>query len=107
MISIESRRWFGLSFLVVGSGKTQLLTHLGLYNILRSHIVLHISLSQPIQKIRESYEQSFAELLQIAEEDENARIRERIERNRLLHAHLNAHFDVETLEEKLQLFHSS
>ena len=94
----------GCLFSSVGSGKTQLLTHLGLYNILQTNTVLHISLSQPVQKIREMYEQSFAELLQIAERDEGARDREKIERNRLLHSHLNAHFSLETLDEKLQLF---
>lgn len=94
----------GCLFSSVGTGKTQLLTHFGLYNILRSHRILHISLSKSIYKIRESYEQAFTELLQLAEKEEHARDRENIERNRLLHAHLNAHFDIEILDEKLQLF---
>lgn len=103
-LSLNQDGGLGCLFSSVGGGKTQLLTHLGLYTILRSHVVLHISLSQSVQKNREIYEQSFAELLQIAEKEEHARDREKIERNRLLHSHLNAHFGLETLEEKLQLF---
>ena len=69
-LAIDQDGGMGYLFSPVGSGKTQLLTHLGLYYTLQSHIVLHISLSQTIQKLREMYEQSFFDLLTIAEVEE-------------------------------------
>lgn len=103
---IEKDGGLGYIFSPVGSGKTQLLTHLGLYYTLESHVVLHISLTQTIQKLREMYEQSFSELLKIAEIEENAQDRKNIEKNRLLHAHLDADFSIEDLKSKLSMFHS-
>lgn len=105
-LAIDQDGGMGYLFSPVGSGKTQLLTHLGLYYTLQSHIVLHISLSQTIQKLREMYEQSFFDLLTIAEVEENAQDRKNVETNRLLHAHLDADFSIEDLETKLSMFHT-
>ena len=69
-----------------GTGKSALLTHIGLYFILRGYKILHLSLRDPQVHIQSFYDEIFTELAlrqkQKGQDQTGARLA--IERNRMI-----------------------
>ena len=67
-----------------GTGKSALLTHIGLYYILRGYKILHLSLRDPQVHIQSFYDEIFTELALRKPQQDHTGARLAIERNRII-----------------------
>jgi hypothetical protein len=87
-----------------GAGKSAFLVAVALDHLLSGRQVLHVALEHPVDRVRDYYDEIFAELADAERLDARARTRQEIERNRRIHAFAPHTFTVERLEQTLAVF---
>ena len=89
-----------------GTGKSALLTHIGLYFILRGYKILHLSLRDPQVHIRSFYDEIFTELSlrQPQKKQDQTGARLAIERNRIIIS-TDQSCTKDFLKQRIQLLH--
>lgn len=84
-----------------GVGKTAFLVGVALDDLMRGRKVLHVALDQPVDKVREYYDEIFRDLASTSGLQDVGRERLEMERNRQIHAYLGGSFSVERLEQAI------
>jgi hypothetical protein len=84
-----------------GVGKTAFMVGIALDHLMRERQVLHIAAEQPVDRVRNYYDEIFAELARSEELEDAAEVRLRIERNRRIHTYQEHSFNVESLHTTL------
>jgi hypothetical protein len=84
-----------------GVGKTAFLVGVGLDYLMQSRQVLHIAADQPVDRVRNYYDEIFAELARSEDLEDAAEVRLRIERHRRIHTYQEHSFNVEALHTTL------
>jgi hypothetical protein len=87
-----------------GAGKSAFLVAVALDHLLAGRQVLHVALDHPVDRVRDYYDEIFAELAQTEALEDAPRTRQEIERNRRIHAFAPHTFSVEKLDQTLALF---
>lgn len=84
-----------------GVGKTAFLVGVALDDLMRDRKVLHVALDEPVEKIRDYYDEIFMDLARSSglEDIENERLR--VERNRNIHTYRGNTFSVEKLRQAI------
>ncbi len=82
-----------------GVGKTAFLVGVALDDLMRGRRVLHVALEQPVEKVREHYDEIFTDLARTAHLEDIATARLEMERHRNIHTYVNHTFSVERLRE--------
>jgi len=80
-----------------GVGKTAFLVGVALDDLMRGRKVLHVALRQPMNKVREFYDEIFLDLAQTARLDDHFTTLREIERNRNIHAYMGSTFTMAKL----------
>lgn len=101
---LESDNRLGFVASASGTGKSTILTHLGLLTITEGHKVLHISLQNPQQHVRLRYDDVLRTLQQATDTADSIEVHKSIEQNRLVHAHLDQGYSIEQCEDTLNMF---
>ncbi|MBZ5638950.1 MAG: AAA family ATPase [Acidobacteriia bacterium] len=89
-----------------GAGKTAFLVGVALDVLLRGCRVLHIALDQPVDRVRNYYDEILAELSRAEELEKPADARLVVERNRRIHAYQRTAFSIEGLARSLSFLRS-
>jgi hypothetical protein len=89
-----------------GAGKTAFLVGVALDVLLRGCRVLHVALDQPVDRVRNYYDEILAELARAEEMEKPDAARLLVERNRRIHAYRRAAFSVEALARSLSFLRS-
>jgi len=89
-----------------GVGKTPFLVGVALDDLMRGDKVLHVSLEHTGEKVRQYYDDIFAELAHERELEDVWKVRLDIERNRRIHCYLDGTFTVAKLQEALDFMHA-
>jgi len=84
-----------------GVGKTAFLVGVGLDYLIQGRQVLHIAADQPVDRVRNYYDEIFAELARSEDLEDAAAVRVRIERHRRIHTYQEHSFNVEALHTTL------
>jgi hypothetical protein len=84
-----------------GVGKTAFLVGIALDHLMGERQVLHVAADQPVDRVRNYYDEIFAELARSENLDDAAEVRLRIERNRRIHTYQDHSFNVESLHTTL------
>jgi len=84
-----------------GVGKTAFLVGVALDDLMRGRKVLHVALDQPVDKVREYYDEIFMDLARTANLEDVGRERLEMERNRNIHTYLGQSFSVARLGEAI------
>lgn len=84
-----------------GVGKTAFLVGVALDDLMRSRKVLHVALEQPVEKVREYYDEIFMDLARSSQLEDLGRERLEMERNRNIHTYLGHCFSAERLAEAI------
>ena len=87
-----------------GAGKSAFLVAVALDHLLRRLPVLHVALDHPVERVRDYYDEIFADLALAERLDDAAQARAAIDHNRRIHAYPAADFAVEKLARTLELF---
>lgn len=87
-----------------GVGKSAFLVGVALDYLMRERQVLHIAQNQPVDRIRNYYDEIFAELARSEELEDAAEVRLKIEQNRHIHTYQENTFHLEGLEKTLDFF---
>lgn len=82
-----------------GVGKTAFLVGVALDYLLRGRRVLHVALDQPVEKVREYYDEIFQDLASTSALEDAERERREMERNRYIHACLPGTFSADKVRE--------
>lgn len=88
-----------------GVGKTAFLVCIALDHLMRGHQVLHIALDQPVDRVRNYYDEIYAELVRTENLENAAETRVEVERNRRIHTYQEHCFSVESLHTTLDFMH--
>lgn len=86
-----------------GVGKTAFLVGVALDDLMRGKKVLHVSLGQSMNKVREYYDEIFLDLARTSQLEDSMAIRREMESHRNIHAYLGNTFSVPKLVEDLAL----
>jgi hypothetical protein len=89
-----------------GAGKTAFLVGVALDVLLRGCRALHVALDQPVDRVRNYYDEILAELSRVEEMEKPADARLLVERNRRIHAYHRAAFSVDALARSLSFLRS-
>lgn len=81
-----------------GAGKTPFLVCVALDRLMRGERVLHVSLNQKVEHVREFYDQIFDEIVRARKVDDLAQTRLEFERARRIHTYLGNSFTVDKLK---------
>lgn len=84
-----------------GAGKTAFLVSVALDRLMRGGQVLHVAVDQPVDRIRNYYDEIFAETARGARLARAGEARSRLDRNRQIHAFQASTFSVEALAHKV------
>lgn len=84
-----------------GVGKTAFLVGVALDDLMRGRKVLHVALDQPVEKVREYYDEIFAELARTSRLEDVAGEHLLMERNRNIHTYLGSTFSVDRLRDAI------
>jgi len=87
-----------------GVGKSAFLVGVALDYLMRERQVLHIAQDQPVDRIRNYYDEIFVELARSEELEDAAEVRLKIERNRRIHTYQENTLSLEGLEKTLNFF---
>ena len=86
-----------------GAGKTAFLVDIALDDLMRERKVLHINIDNPVEKVREFYDEIFNDLA----ESQNLERRERahliVERNRLIQTYGRDSFSIDKVKQGIQM----
>ena len=85
-----------------GVGKSAFLVGIALDYLMRGHQVLHIAQDQPVDRVRNYYDEIFAELARSEQLEDAAEVRVRIEQNRRIHTYQEHSFDIGGLDRTLK-----
>jgi len=85
-----------------GVGKTAFLVGVALDDLMRSRDVLHVSIDQPVDKVRVYYDEIFAELCRSQELDDIWAVRVQVERHRRIYSYVGTSFSVAKLGQSVQ-----
>lgn len=89
-----------------GVGKTPFLVGVALDDLMRGKKVLHVSLEHSGEKVRQYYDEIFADLAHKRELEDVWKVRLDIERNRRVHCYLDGTFSLDKLQEALDFMHA-
>ncbi len=81
-----------------GVGKTAFLVGVGLDDLMRSRKVLHISLDNPVERVRAFYELIYKEQQINTSLEDAAQVHQRLEMNRMIHVYNSGELSIEKLE---------
>jgi hypothetical protein len=84
-----------------GVGKTAFLVGVALDDLMRGRKVLHVALDEPVDKIRDYYDEIFMDLARTSNLDNIGEERLEIERNRNIHTYIGNAFSVAKLREAI------
>jgi hypothetical protein len=84
-----------------GLGKTSCLIHIAFDRLFRGEKLVHVSLRDSPEKIASYYEIIFSDLMKAQQVEQEAGIRDLLERNRIILAYLRESFDLERLRGNL------
>jgi hypothetical protein len=84
-----------------GVGKTAFLVGVALDDLMRGRKVLHVTLGQPVEKVREYYDEIFSDLARSSGLENAGEERLEMERNRNIHTYLGGSFSVARLREAI------
>jgi hypothetical protein len=84
-----------------GVGKTAFLVGVALDDLMRGRKVLHVALDQSVEKVREYYDEIFADLARSSGLENAGLERLEMERNRNIHSYLGGTFSVERLRDAI------
>lgn len=90
-----------------GVGKTAFLVGVALDDLMRRRKVLHVSLDQPMEKVRTYYDDIFMDLVRTRELEDVWRLRAEVERDRRIHCYVDGDFTIARLQETLRFWKSS
>src|SRR5262245_58569954 len=85
-----------------GVGKTAFLVGVALDDLMRGRKVLHVALDQPVEKVREYYDEIFMDLVRTSGLEDVGRERLEMERARNIHTYLGHSFSVARLAEAIR-----
>lgn len=88
----------GLVMSRAGVGKTAFLVDLALDDLMRDRKVLHVDTAHTAERVREYYDEIFADLAETMHLEDRANTRVQIERNRMIHSFLHGSFDLAKVE---------
>ena len=86
-----------------GVGKSALLVHLALDTLLREENVLHVSMTDSVDHVRQFYDQIVRAASRASRVQDQASALVTAERNRMIHSYLNRVFSREHLEQNLEM----
>jgi hypothetical protein len=84
-----------------GAGKSAFLVGIALDVLMRGNQVLHVALDQPADRVRNYYDEIFAELAREEHLEDAARVRHDVDRNRHIHTYQERSFRVADLDRSL------
>jgi hypothetical protein len=84
-----------------GVGKTAFLVGVALDDLMRDRKVLHVALDEPVDKIRDYYDEIFVDLARSSGLEDICNERLRLERNRNIHTYYGNTFSVPKLKEAI------
>jgi hypothetical protein len=84
-----------------GAGKSAFLVGIALDVLMRGNQLLHVALDQPAERVRNYYDEIFAELAREEHLEDAARVRLDVERNRHIHTYQEHSFQVSDLDRSL------
>jgi hypothetical protein len=85
-----------------GVGKTPFLVGVALDDLMRGRKVLHVALDEPVEKIRDYYDEIFMDLARSSELEDIGNERLKVERNRNIHTYLGNAFSIAKLREAIE-----
>ena len=85
-----------------GIGKSALLAHIGLDQLLHGSNVLHIALGEAVERVRATYDQIFRAASYKSKPREREAAMVQSERHRMIHSYLDRTFDVNQLRENIR-----
>ena len=85
-----------------GVGKTAFLVGVALDDLMRAQDVLHVSIDQPVDKVRTYYDEIFAELCRSEELEDVWAVRLQVERHRRIYSYLGGTFSVPKLAQTVR-----
>jgi len=85
-----------------GVGKTAFLVGVALDDLMRARDVLHVTLDQPVDKVRTYYDEIFAELCRTEELENVWAVRVEVERHRRIYSYLAGTFSVAKLAQTVR-----
>jgi len=86
-----------------GIGKTPFLVCVALDDLLRGRTVLHVAIGQPMRKVREYYDEIFADLARTSALEDAPAVHREMQRNRNIHSYLGKTFSIQKLVDDLDL----
>jgi reverse gyrase len=84
-----------------GVGKTAFLVGVALDDLMRGRKVLHVALDEPVEKIRDYYDEIFMDLARTSGLEDIEEERLRVERNRNIHTYLGNTFSIDKLKDAI------
>lgn len=75
-----------------GVGKTAFLVGVALDDLMRDRKVLHVNLDDPVEKVREFYDEVFADLAESQGLEDRGTVHLAVERNRMIHTYRHGSF---------------
>jgi hypothetical protein len=84
-----------------GVGKTAFLVGVALDDLMRGRKVLHVALDEPVEKIRDYYDEIFMDLAHTSGLEDVEEERLNVERNRNIHTYLGNTFSIEKLQDAI------
>lgn len=88
-----------------GAGKTAFLVDIALDDLMRGRKVLHINIDNPVEKVREFYDEIFKDLAESEKIEHRERTHLEVERNRLIQTFGRESFSMDKVKQGIQLAH--
>ena len=85
-----------------GVGKTAFLVGVALDDLMRGRKVLHVALDEPVDKIRDYYDEIFMDLAHSLNLEDIGNERLEVERNRNIHSYVGSSFSIPKLREAIE-----
>ncbi|RKZ12874.1 hypothetical protein DRQ32_02760 [bacterium] len=86
-----------------GAGKTAFLVDIALDELMRERKVLHINIDNPVEKVREFYDEIFSDLAESQKLERRERAHLVVERNRLIQTYGRESFSMDKVKEGIRL----
>lgn len=93
----------GVSMSRAGVGKTAFLVDIALDDLMRERKVLHVNLDNPVEKVREFYDEVFHDLAESTGLEERNKVHLSVERHRMIQTYAGGSFTMEKLRNALEL----
>lgn len=86
-----------------GVGKTAVMVGVALDDLMRDRNVLHVCLDEPVEKVRNFYDEVFHDLAESTKLEGRSEAHVAIERHRVIHTYANGSFSMEKLKGALEM----